>query len=107
MFVHQSFEAEVLRNPLATAISSNDGDISYGSLNAWANRVARALLAHGIQRDQTIGIHLDRSAAMVAAVLGVHKAGGAYVPLEVSLPCARLAFIVESASQRVAGRRHL
>jgi amino acid adenylation domain-containing protein len=44
-----------------------------------------------------VGIFLERTPDLIAAILGVLKAGGAYVPLDPAYPPERLAFIVGDA----------
>jgi amino acid adenylation domain-containing protein len=70
---------------------------TYRQLNERANQVAWYLRRRGLKPDDTVGICLDRSAEMVAVLLGVLKAGGAYVPLDATHPPARLAHILQEA----------
>ncbi len=94
--LHQLFEAQAARAPEAVAVVEAGGAwISYGELNRRANRLAHHLRALGVGPGSLVGVHLERSLAMVVAVLAVHKAGGAYVPLEVSWPAQRVHGILE------------
>ena len=54
--------------------------LSYGELNARANRLAHHLRALGVGPDARVAICVERSPEMVVALLAVLKAGGAYVP---------------------------
>ncbi|NUY05945.1 AMP-binding protein [Paraburkholderia sp. JPY169] len=49
--------------------------LSYGELNARANRLAHHLIALGVRPDQPVGICVERSAAMVVGLLAILKAG--------------------------------
>jgi amino acid adenylation domain-containing protein len=62
--------------------------------------VAQRLRQLGIGPEMRVGICLERSAHMLAAVLGVLKAGGAYVPLDPAFPRQRLAMMIEDAAPR-------
>ena len=44
-----------------------------------------------------VGVHLERSAELVIAILGILKAGGAYLPLDPAYPHDRLRFMLEDA----------
>src|SRR5262249_22704889 len=44
-----------------------------------------------------VGVCLERSGALVVALLGVLKAGGAYVPLDPSYPAERLGYMLADA----------
>ena len=94
---HRRFEAIAAGSPERTAVRTSAGMLSYGELNARANRLARHLRDLGVERDRLVGIHVDRSPDMLVAMLAVHKAGGAYVPLDPLFPGERLAMIASDA----------
>ena len=96
--VHELFEAQAERTPLAVAVSCEGEQLSYGELNAQANRLARHLRALGVGPDVRVGVCLERSLEMVVALLGVLKAGGAYVPLDPSYPVERLSYLVQDSA---------
>ena len=95
--VHQVFEQQVRLSPDAIAVITDSGEITYRELEAQANRLAHYLRRHGAASEALVGICLDRSAAMVVAVLAVLKAGAAYVPLDPRYPADRLRYMMEDA----------
>ncbi|OWA19269.1 hypothetical protein B9W68_01910 [Streptomyces sp. CS227] len=95
--LHQLFEEQAAARPDAPALAWTGGGLSYGELDARADRVARRLRAAGVGPDVRVAVCLDRSAAVAVAVLGVLKAGGAYVPLDAAYPADRLAFMLQDA----------
>jgi amino acid adenylation domain-containing protein len=107
--VHELFEAQAARAPEAAAVTAGDARLTYGELNASANRLARRLRALGVGAESRVGVLMERSPEMVAAFLAILKAGGAYVPLDLSYPKPRLRFMLEDAGVRVVltGRRQL
>jgi amino acid adenylation domain-containing protein len=50
-----------------------------------------------VTRGDRVGVWLERSMDMVAAVLAVLKAGAAYVPLDPAFPAERIAFMMSDA----------
>ncbi|HTQ81481.1 MAG TPA: amino acid adenylation domain-containing protein, partial [Thermoanaerobaculia bacterium] len=97
--LHELFEAQADRCPEAPALVSADGqEVSYGELERLANRLAHRLRAAGVGPEVRVALCVDRSIAMVAAVLAVLKAGGAYVPLDPELPLARLALLLDDSA---------
>ncbi|TCF97628.1 hypothetical protein BZM26_30140, partial [Paraburkholderia strydomiana] len=48
-----------------------------------------------------MGVAMQRSAALVASLLGVLRAGAAYVPLDPSYPAGRLAHILDDSQLRL------
>ncbi|API55157.1 non-ribosomal peptide synthetase (plasmid) [Rhizobium leguminosarum] len=99
--VHALFEAQVRRAPDAVALVFEEQSISYGALNADANRLAHHLIGLGVRPDQPVAICLERSPAMVVGLLAILKAGGAYVPLDPAYPSGRLRQLLDDAGPRL------
>jgi len=98
---HRAFERQAAATPHATAIAFEGGELGYAELNRRANRLARRLRASGARRDRFVGIHLERSAEMVVAVLAALKSGAAYLPLDPAYPAARLRHMLDDAAPAV------
>jgi amino acid adenylation domain-containing protein len=71
--------------------------MSYGELNASANRLARHLLTLGIGPEIPVGICLERSFDQIVACLAVLKSGGAFLPLDPLWPEERLRNLLSDA----------
>ena len=99
--IHHLFEEQARRTPEAVAVICAGRTLSYRELNKRANRIAHRLRAEGVGPDTLVGLCVERSADMVAGMLGILKAGGAYVPLDPSYPPARLEFMVQDSAARV------
>lgn len=84
------FEQQARDNPRATALVWDGGQMDYGTLDDFAERLAGSLRALGAGKDKIVALMLERSPEMVAAVLGVAKAGAAFLPLDIDAPLARL-----------------
>ncbi|MFJ6198027.1 amino acid adenylation domain-containing protein [Micromonospora sp. NPDC092111] len=95
------FEERVRRDPGALAAVGGGGVVSYGELNARANRVAWWLRGHGVGVESLVGVRLRRGVDMLAAVLGVLKAGGAYVPIDPAWPAERVDFVTADVGATV------
>jgi amino acid adenylation domain-containing protein len=96
--VHQLFEAQCARDPDAIAVRFNQEQLSYDQLNRRANHLAHQLLALGVQAGDRVAICSERSADMIAGLLGILKAGCAYVPLDPAYPAERLAYMVDNSA---------
>ena len=88
--VHELFASHARSTPGRTAVTDGERSLTYGELDASANRLARRLHAAGVGPDVTVGLCTDRSVEMVVGLLGILKAGGTYVPLHHEHPPARL-----------------
>ncbi|CAB3759995.1 non-ribosomal peptide synthetase [Paraburkholderia solisilvae] len=83
--------------PDARALEFADATLTYGELDARTDRLARLLRERGVGPDVRVGLWLDRSAALVVAMLAVWKAGGAFVALDMGNPPERLAGMLADA----------
>jgi amino acid adenylation domain-containing protein len=99
--IHELFEAQAARTPQVVAALFQGQALTYGELNARANRLAHDLRRRGVGPDVAAGICLERSLDLPVAILGVLKAGGVYVPLDPVYPAARLAAMLEDSGARV------
>jgi amino acid adenylation domain-containing protein len=89
--------AQAERAPDAAAVSFEGASLTYRELVAASHRVAHRLRALGVGPGVLVGVAVERSIAMVSALLGILQAGGAYVPLDPTYPRDRLAFMAEDA----------
>ncbi|MFC7984950.1 amino acid adenylation domain-containing protein [Streptomyces sp. NPDC057336] len=92
------FERQAARRADEVAVVYEGATLTYGELNARANRLARHLIAQGVGPESLVGVCLERSAELVVALLAVLKAGGAYLPIDPDSPADRIAHIVEDAA---------
>ncbi|MFF4324551.1 amino acid adenylation domain-containing protein [Streptomyces sp. NPDC001568] len=95
--LHAHVEAQVARTPQAPAVEWRGVTLTYRELDEQANRLARALLAHGVTPGSRVGVSVARTHRTVCLLLAVHKAGCAYVPLDPAYPADRLRGIAATA----------
>ncbi|RSS52273.1 amino acid adenylation domain-containing protein [Streptomyces sp. WAC07061] len=91
------FEGQVADRPDAVAVTFEGVSLTYGELNARANRLAHHLIARGAGAERTVALMLPRSPDMVVAILGVLKSGAAYLPVDPEYPAERIAYMLEDA----------
>jgi amino acid adenylation domain-containing protein len=99
--VHCLVEAHAATTPDAPAIATADHQLSYGQLNARANKLAHWLQDAGILPESKVAACLANGPNHVVALLAILKAGGAYVPLDPTYPEERLAFMLEDSGAQV------
>ncbi|WP_406148843.1 amino acid adenylation domain-containing protein [Streptomyces sp. NBC_01012] len=85
----------------AVAVTGTDGLLTYSELDRAANRLAHHLRTLGIGPETPVAVCMERTTALVVAVLAVLKAGGAYVPLDPASPDERIAFVLADAKATV------
>ncbi len=96
--LHHIFEDRARARPDAVAVECADVRLTYGELNAAAERLARGLRARGIGPGSFVAFQLQRSPMVYVALLGVLKAGAAYVPLDPEYPMDRALYILRDCS---------
>ena len=103
--VAELFAARATRTPDAVAVVCGDVSVSYGELEARANRLAGCTAAAGAGPEQVVGLCLDRGPELVAAIVAVWKAGAAYLPLDPEYPAERLAAMLAVSGARLVVTR--
>jgi tyrocidine synthetase-3 len=110
--LHRCFEQQVERSPHHTAVTFGNHHLTYVGLNLESNQLAKLLRRKGIKPDCIVGVMMERSLEMIAALLGVLKAGGAYLPLDPDYPSERIDYMLKDSQvsiliiQPAISRRH-
>jgi amino acid adenylation domain-containing protein len=81
--------------PEAIALVYKSHCLSYGGLEAAANRLARLLREAGCRRGDRVALLMPKAPMAIIAMLGALKADASYVPLDPAGPEARLARMLE------------
>lgn len=85
---------QAAQRPDAGALAFQGARLSYGELEAASNRMARLLVAAGVQRGDRVCLLCPKSPTAIVALLAVLKADAIYVPLDTTSPAARLARVI-------------
>ncbi|SCX63279.1 non-ribosomal peptide synthase domain TIGR01720/amino acid adenylation domain-containing protein, partial [Nitrosospira sp. Nsp1] len=99
--IHALFEEQAKKRPNAIALVLEERHLTYGDLNTRANQLAHRLRRLGVVPEMPVGVCLERSFDLIAALLGILKAGGAYLPLDPASPRARLSVMMNDARTTV------
>ncbi|MDO5574282.1 MAG: amino acid adenylation domain-containing protein [bacterium] len=94
------FMEQVDRKKNETALIAADGELTYGELNAKANRIANALIARGVRPGDRVMMMLPRTSSLAASILGILKAGAAYIPVDPEYPAERIAYVRSDSEAR-------
>src|SRR5579863_10407802 len=95
------FEQQVQSRAAEAAIVYGNEAVSYRELNRRANQLGHYLRELGVREETAVGICMQRSVAMVVAILAILKAGGMYVPLDKRYPEERLSHMGEDAGAKL------
>lgn len=81
----------------APAVEGPDETLSYRQLDRLSGDFAQRLRAAGVKPGMRLALIAERSAGLIAALLGISKAGGVFVPIDPTYPSARIAQMLEDA----------
>jgi amino acid adenylation domain-containing protein len=98
--VHHFLEHSAKRFPDKTALVCGEERLTYGQVNAKANRLARHLIASGLRRKDRVAIFLDTSLEAVISVFGALKAGGIFLMLSPTMKAKKLSYILKDSGAR-------
>ncbi|MFC3962646.1 amino acid adenylation domain-containing protein [Nocardia jiangsuensis] len=84
------FGAVAERAPESIALRYRGTSLSYGELEARANRLARVLAGHGAGPEMVVAVAIPRSPEAIVAIWAVAKTGAAYVPVDPRYPSDRI-----------------
>ncbi|MDU1848577.1 MAG: amino acid adenylation domain-containing protein, partial [Niallia nealsonii] len=101
ILLHEIFELQATKTPNAIAVEDEKNQITYADLNRRANQLARVLRKQGVEKENLIGLLVERSVEMVIGIIGILKAGGAYVPIDPEYPEERINFILNDSEIEV------
>ena len=86
---------QMLEYPERIAIIDGETKIQYKDLMKRASEVAGELESRGVELRSLVGVCMNRSWELVAALIGVMQAGCAYVPLDPAYPQDRVRYMLE------------
>ncbi|MBD5559865.1 MAG: amino acid adenylation domain-containing protein [Clostridia bacterium] len=84
--IYEQFAETAREMPDAAAVTDENGTLTYRELD----QLAQTLQAQFPRPARSVGIVMDHSNAMIAAILAVLRAGAAYVPVEPDFPVRRM-----------------
>lgn len=86
--------AQAQATPDAPAVIGEEESLTYGELEARANRLAHWLAARSVRPESLVAVRLPRTPDLVVGLLAVAKAGAGYVPIDPTHPPSRIDHIL-------------
>ncbi|MGB2899425.1 MAG: AMP-binding protein [Candidatus Acidiferrum sp.] len=101
MQVESFLELSAVRFPDKTAMVCNGRRFTYAELETKANRLARSLIAGGIERGDRVATYLENSAEAVISVFAILKAGAVFLVVNPTTKSDKASYILNNC--RAAG----
>ena len=92
------FAEQVARNPQAPAVIDQSVRLTYAQLASASERIARGLLARGVEPGQSLALCTPRCWQWLAAIIGALKVGAVVVPLDRASPRQRRELMLADAA---------
>ena len=99
--VLEQFNKHVLEQPEAIAVRVGPLALSYGELNASADKLAAHLRNHGVHTYDIVGLYAEPTQEMIISLLAILKVGAAYLPLLPGTPTERLSLMLNECSAKL------
>ncbi len=96
MLVQDFLENSADRLAEKVALICDRQRLTYGEIEARANRLANALRAHGLKRGARVVIYLPNSVELVVSLFAALKAGGVFVIVNHTVKRDKLAYILRN-----------
>ncbi len=98
--VIQLFEEQVKKTPEKVAVTFEKQQLTYRQLNNKANSLAQFLIKNGLEKNQTIGLFLDKSLETIIAIIATLKCSCVYMPIDVEYPFERIQYMVQDSETK-------
>lgn len=85
---------------VAVRADGRTDEVSYGWLRDTSNRLANALVAHGIRRGDRVAILLPQSPEVAAIHVAIYKLGGIALPLAILFGVEAIAFRLQNSGAK-------
>jgi len=96
MLVQDLLHDKAARFPNKIAFICDGQRLTYAEIDTAANRLANALLEHGMGRGDRVVIHLPNSVETVVGIFAALKAGGVFVIVNPTTKLDKLAYILNN-----------
>ena len=99
--LHQLFQEQQEKTPHHIVLIFEDIQMTYGVLEGKTNAFARQLQKKGVTPGSIVGIMMETSIRMLAAVMATLKAGGVYLPLSPAYPVKRIEYTLKDSRTKI------
>ena len=96
MLVQDFFQKSAQKFPDKIALIHNKQRLTYGDVEARANKLANALIANGIKRGDRVVIYLPNAVESVVSIFGILKASGIFVVINPTTKKEKLIYILNN-----------
>ena len=101
MRVERFLSDSALEKGNKTALVAGDIRLSYAELDALSDRLAAALVTHGVQRDDRVLVFMENGWEAAVSIFAILKAGATFSPINPSTKADKLAYVAQNCRAAV------
>lgn len=91
---------EQANHPDKVAVCDDSSCLTFKELNDLSNQLANMLISMGTKPGDKISVMIERSPALIVAMLGIFKIGAMYVPINPKYPNERIDYILADSQSK-------
>ncbi len=95
------FEEQVNLHPNNIALKYKDEKYTYTELNCLVNKFARLLKEYNVERNDIVGIYMNKDSWFIICILAIQKLGAAYLPMHPDYPEDRVNYILKDSNSKL------
>ena len=104
--MHPITHAQVRPDHPAIIMAGSGKTVTYGEMDAYANRFAHLLRARGLKRGDHFAVLMENNAEYLQIVWGSQRAGTMMVPISTRLTAPEICYILKDASAKLLITSH-
>lgn len=98
---HELFSLEAKKHPDHLAVTDGIHHLNYKQLDILSTQLAYFLLQNNIKKGDPVVVLMERTPAIIVAMLGIFKAGGMYIPINPKYPDERIQYILSDCTPNI------
>lgn len=95
------FEDQVQKYPNNLALLYKDEQYTYKELNSIVNKLARYLAEKNVQKNDIVGVCMNKNSWFIISILAIQKLGAAYLPMHPDYPEDRINYILSDSNSKL------
>ena len=99
--MHPITHAQTRADHPAIVMAGSGETVTYGEMNAYANRFAQLMRARGLKRGDHVAVLMENTADYLQIVWGSQRAGTMIVPISTRLTVPEICYILEDADVKL------
>jgi len=92
---HELFMTQAMLHPDRLAVANDFYELSYKKLHELSNQLAHYLVRKNVNIGAPIAVLMERTPAIIVAMLAIFKIGAIYVPINIKYPDERIQYVLD------------